>query len=267
MNLDWSEAPEGAEAGHPGGEGLYPVWFRKDVAGLVEQICPAAGINTWTWMGGRKDFPVGSVLRPPILLAHHDQISASSAGFELITAHEGLINSIKNFCSTGKNIEAFGYLFGVIEFHHHHGGAGSARLRQVNVPSMPAWNGEGLPPVGTVCEFDGFNPEETLPTDPRVGDQVTVIAHFMSGSFELAAFTFHAPPEFKYLRVAQGAYGCFRPIRTPEQIAAEERLQKAIELYGAVMNHSGQQFKSLPAERQEHYLSLIDAGWQKVPRA
>ena len=70
----------------------------------------------------------------------------------------------------------------------------------------PQWTGEGLPPVGTVCEFAGFNPEETLPTDPRVGDQVTVIAHFMSGSFEVAAFTFYAPPEFEYLQVAQGAY-------------------------------------------------------------
>ena len=83
------------------------------------------------------------------------------------------------------------------------------------------WTGKGLPPVGAVCEFAGFNPEETMPTDPRVGDQVKVIAHFMSGSFEVAAFTFHAPPEFEYLQVAQGAYGCFRPIRTTEQIAEE----------------------------------------------
>ena len=88
---------------------------------------------------------------------------------------------------------------------------------------VKVWDGEGLPPVGTVCEFAGFNPEETMPTDPRVGDQVTVIAHFMSGSFEVAAFTFYAPPEFEYLQVAQGAYGCFRPVRTPEQIAADER--------------------------------------------
>lgn len=85
------------------------------------------------------------------------------------------------------------------------------------------WDGEGLPPVGTVCEFAGFNPEETLPSDPMVGDRVTVIAHFKSGSLDVAAFTFFAPPEFEYLQVAQGAYGCFRPIRTPEQIAAEER--------------------------------------------
>jgi len=70
MNVDLDVAPEGAEAVHAGGEGLYAAWYRKDVSGLVEQICPGAGINTWTWMGGRKDFPVGSVIRPPILLGH-----------------------------------------------------------------------------------------------------------------------------------------------------------------------------------------------------
>lgn len=67
MNIDWSKAPEGTEAGHPGGPGIYPAWYRKDTAGLVEQICPEAGIHTWTWMGGRRDFPIGSVLRPKYL--------------------------------------------------------------------------------------------------------------------------------------------------------------------------------------------------------
>lgn len=116
------------------------------------------------------------------------------------------------------------------------------------------WNGEGLPPVGTVCEFAGFNPEETMPTDPRVGDQVTVIAHFMSGSFEVAAFTFYAPPEFEYLQVAQGAYGCFRPIRTPEQIAADER-SKAIEAM--------EQLGIGNPSRHDLLAALYDAGYRK----
>lgn len=84
------------------------------------------------------------------------------------------------------------------------------------------WTGEGKPPVGTICEFNGFNPEETLPTDPRVGDRVTVIAHFKSGTIDVAAFTFQPPVDYECLQVAQGAYGCFRPIRTPEQIEEEE---------------------------------------------
>lgn len=120
------------------------------------------------------------------------------------------------------------------------------------------WTGEGLPPVGTVCEFAGFNPEETLPTDPRVGDQVTVIAHFMSGSLEVAAFTFHAPPEFEYLQVAQGAYGCFRQIRTPEQIAAEERLAAIKEMASAA--HRPGQISVTKLEMAER---LYDAGYRK----
>lgn len=116
------------------------------------------------------------------------------------------------------------------------------------------WIGKGLPPVGTVCEFNGFNPEETTPADPLVGDKVTVIAHFMSGSIEVAAFTFFAPPEFAFLQVGQGAYGCFRPIRTPEQMAAEEReaaLKEMIALVGGSSRRSAE--------------ALYDAGYRKQP--
>lgn len=129
------------------------------------------------------------------------------------------------------------------------------------------WTGEGLPPVGTVCEFAGFNPEETLPTDPRVGDQVTVIANFMSGSFEVAAFTFHAPPEFEYLQVAQGAYGCFRPIRTPEQIAEEARIAELNLMIGVIKDHPGgrhgvDHLTQLKIH-EEVCINLYGAGWRK----
>lgn len=63
MKIDWDNAPEGTEAAHPGNEGFYPAWYRRDTAGLVEQICPEIGVKTWTWMGGRKEFPNGHVLR------------------------------------------------------------------------------------------------------------------------------------------------------------------------------------------------------------
>ena len=129
------------------------------------------------------------------------------------------------------------------------------------------WTGEGMPPVGTVCEFAGFNPEETLPTDPRAGDQVTVIAHFMSGSFEVAAFTFYAPPEFKYLQVAQGAYGCFRIIRTPEQISEEARVAELNLMIGAIKDHPGgrhgvDHLTQLKIH-EEACINLYEAGWRK----
>lgn len=131
----------------------------------------------------------------------------------------------------------------------------------------PQWNGEGLPPVGAVCEFAGFNPEETLPTDPRVGDQVTVIAHFMSGSLEVAAFTFYAPPEFEYLQVAQGAYGCFRPIRTPEQIAEEARAAELNLMIGVIKDYPGGRHgvdhMTQLRIHEEACINLYDAGWRK----
>ncbi len=94
------------------------------------------------------------------------------------------------------------------------------------------WDGQGLPPVGTVCEFAGgtYSPEDPFDNDLREGDRVTIIAHFKDGDLDLAAFTFNPQvrnPDRGAACVEQGAYGCFRPIRTPEQIAAEER-EKAI---------------------------------------
>lgn len=94
----------------------------------------------------------------------------------------------------------------------------------------PAWTGEGLPPVGTVCEFAGGTncPEDPFDKDLKEGDEVTIIAHFKDGESELAAFTFN-PRNLSRGNacVEQGMHGCFRPIRTPEQIAAEES-EKAI---------------------------------------
>ena len=92
----------------------------------------------------------------------------------------------------------------------------------------PEWNGVGLPPVGMVCEWAGCTcaPEDPREPDLHVGDSVKIIAHFKDGDFDLAAFTFN-PQVHNSARgsawVNQGGPGCFRPIRTPEQIAAEER--------------------------------------------
>ncbi len=65
------------------------------------------------------------------------------------------------------------------------------------------WNGSGLPPVGTVCEVDG--------------EKVVIVAHHCNGIHAIYAES-----------ISDGLlyYGDpneFRPIRTPEQIAADER--------------------------------------------
>jgi hypothetical protein len=91
-------------------------------------------------------------------------------------------------------------------------------LTKPNDPDLvprPTWNGEGLPPVGTVCEYRWAG----------VCRQVEIIAHW------------RAPADFVavYVPLEDGAHStecgraianAFRPIRTPEQIAADKRMQE-----------------------------------------
>lgn len=124
------------------------------------------------------------------------------------------------------------------------------------------WTGEGLPPIGTVCEFAGGTncPEDPLDKDLKEGDEATIIAHFKDGESELAAFTFN-PRNLSRGNacVEQGMHGCFRPIRTPEQIAAEDR-RKGIEELG--------NFLAATSSTPTPYLweaaqKIYDAGYRK----
>ncbi len=82
------------------------------------------------------------------------------------------------------------------------------------VPRPSAWTGEGLPPVGVACEV-----ENDIEGGWDAVDEV--LAHTEIKDAHVAVFK-------RDDRVFYSPEGTFRPIRTPEQIAAEER-QKAIE--------------------------------------
>lgn len=85
-------------------------------------------------------------------------------------------------------------------------------------PQEP-WNGKGLPPVGTVCEHYGT-------ADDLAWLEVEVIGHGNVDGRNVAFFRYGTgSPRFT---VSYSTANNFRPIRTPEQIAAEER-EKAIE--------------------------------------
>lgn len=81
------------------------------------------------------------------------------------------------------------------------------------------WTGTGLPPVGTMCEACWTSPEEYYQVGVLAHDDGKAVCRWLTGPgagelFEsedgiLAAFTDPHPK--------------FRPLRTPEQIAAEER--------------------------------------------
>ena len=146
-----------------------------------------------------------------------------------------------------------------------------AAVDALNAPKVVEWAKGSLPPIGSVVEWDGctFAPEEPQEKDLRIGDQVTIIAHLKDGDFEMAAFTFN-PKIHNQARgsiwVNQGAYGCFRPIRTAEQVAAEEREKAAEALYMAVTDHKAKVWPALQEHRKDHYRGLVDAGWQKVTK-
>jgi len=85
------------------------------------------------------------------------------------------------------------------------------------------WNGKGLPPVGTVCEHSNINHWEPW-------TKVTIVAHHFIEEDDLLVAVF----VYKNGSSHSSEGDHFRPLRTSDQIAAEER-KKAIDemVYGA----------------------------------
>lgn len=105
------------------------------------------------------------------------------------------------------------------------------------------WDGEGLPPVGTVCEYLKHAKYKTTWIKVRVvfiGGNLIVFEHGANSN------------EFS----EQITEVSFRPIKTPEQIAAEERLHDIDEMMG-VGNWHSRTFKDVIS-------ALYDAGYRKT---
>lgn len=86
------------------------------------------------------------------------------------------------------------------------------------------WNGIGLPPVGTVCEALWNEASDTWLKVKVFGanEHGQPIHRWEEGPkiYEYQASPLHGPHGTAY----------FRPIRTPEQIAAEERVKAVAEM-------------------------------------
>lgn len=120
------------------------------------------------------------------------------------------------------------------------------------------WNGEGLPPVGTVCEL--VRPNEMTDSFSdflETGSRVSIIAHFQSNGGMVAAFTYQGCG--KETQVDKGSEENFRPIRTPEQIAAEERKQAIYE-----MSMAANAVGHMLGYTHELINCLYDAGYRKA---
>lgn len=114
------------------------------------------------------------------------------------------------------------------------------------------WDGQGNPPAGTICEVDGCSTQTGwgLCEIRYSGADVVVFKREMSlvESVNLGGNTFRALP-------------------TQAQLANAKREDDAIELYQAVMpDKASARWETLGNERRDHFRSLVDQGWQKVPR-
>lgn len=119
------------------------------------------------------------------------------------------------------------------------------------VDPATTWSGEGLPPAGTVCGFCRF-PE----TPECEWTKVIIVAHWSEGLANPVAIfmsTSYAP------QADQAVATCFRPIRTAEQIAADERSKEIGDMREIVTHESLKGFGLTL-----HLQALYDAGYRKV---
>lgn len=122
------------------------------------------------------------------------------------------------------------------------------RPRQTFELAKPdTWNGEGLPPVGTVCEYrDAF----------LKWHQVEIFG------IDKVQRRIFASPWTNVPYSACSAPECFRAIRTPEQIAAEEREKAIDEMLIDAANRDN--LISLDLDSRAVAAALYGAGYRKV---
>jgi len=139
------------------------------------------------------------------------------------------------------------------EWHLHEGVNSEFCLKYGVFEERPvgqAWNGEGLPPVGTVCEHepDGFSDKWVT---------VEVLAHREFKGHDTGLLVVFATED----DVSFSSPECFRPIKTKEQLAAEEREKEIDTLCYDILSHYE------APKMSEHYLglakSLYEAGYRK----
>jgi hypothetical protein len=107
-------------------------------------------------------------------------------------------------------------------------------------PTSTEWTGTGLPPVGTVCETEN---------GMCLWEKCTILAHASLSSGEVV-LVFQSGDKITFSNLRY-----FRPIKTAEQVAAEERLQAIDEM----QRDSGWQGKGGGCP----FAALYDKGYRK----
>lgn len=125
---------------------------------------------------------------------------------------------------------------------------------ECTVHLRPEWNGEGLPSVGTVCEQAPRGVAEHA--REVLWRKVRIIAH-LEDSRLTGPVAVYLPTDGQ-ANCDQAVASCFRPIRTAEQIAADERKQAVEQMCLASMGQSCPPICTAAAE------ALYEAGYRKV---
>jgi len=114
------------------------------------------------------------------------------------------------------------------------------------------WTGKGLPPVGTVCEHRNLIPDEEW-------TEVEIVAHrtFADDDYPCAVFVYSQSSSHS----SSGDH--FRPIRTPEQIEAEEREAAHQELMHHIAGYMGRDNPHSADDGLAKY--LLDHDYRKQP--
>ena len=132
--------------------------------------------------------------------------------------------------------------------------------RAGRVTRVVAWNGEGLPPVGVVCDIYDESPHHHY--EKHVGLSAEILAHTVSEEGgRVAVYKVAIKGESHYHALVAH---CFRPIKTTEQVAAEEREKAAVDLFVTINWKDGRQdWERLSEGRKSDYFKAIDAGYRK----
>ncbi|WP_073667463.1 hypothetical protein [Pseudomonas aeruginosa] len=117
----------------------------------------------------------------------------------------------------------------------------------IETREQSSWDGQGLPPVGTVCIVEPHNTMWGFSSTS--GYERKILAYY--GEY---VWLGHAETPLETTRIDKVD---FRPLRTPEQIAAEERRKSILHLANILIDSRGQCNEYSQAE------AIFDAGYRR----
>lgn len=126
-----------------------------------------------------------------------------------------------------------------------------AAVDALNAPKVVAWDGEGMPPVGSAsCEYLGAHKYDEWTV-------VNIFAHYGHTVFV----------DFGDGWRAEDDSSRFRPIRTAEQVAAEEREKARTEVLNAMTKVKNEyEPEALWKFRLKVVGEMLDMGYRKEPK-